>query len=49
VAPENLQEQLVKYLTDAHSIEEQALAQLKTAPKLAGDPEVAQAFSDHLT
>jgi ferritin-like metal-binding protein YciE len=48
VAPTNLQEQLVKYLTDAHSIEQQALAQLKTAPKIAGDPQIAQAFSDHL-
>jgi ferritin-like metal-binding protein YciE len=48
VAPTNLQEQLVKYLTDAHSIEQQALAQLKTAPKIAGDPEIAQAFSAHL-
>jgi ferritin-like metal-binding protein YciE len=48
VAPTNLQEQLVKYLTDAHSIEQQALAQLKTAPKVAGDPEIAQAFSAHL-
>jgi ferritin-like metal-binding protein YciE len=48
VAPTNIQEQLVKYLTDAHSIEQQALAQLKTAPKIAGDPQIAQAFSDHL-
>jgi ferritin-like metal-binding protein YciE len=49
VAPTNVQEQLVKYLTDAHSIERQALAQLKTAPKIAGDPQIARAFSDHLT
>ena len=28
----DIQEQLTKYLTDAHSIEEQALAQLRTAP-----------------
>lgn len=48
MAPTNVQEQLVKYLTDAHSIEQQALAQLKTAPKIAGDPQVAQAFTDHL-
>jgi ferritin-like metal-binding protein YciE len=48
VAPENLREQLVKYLTDVHSIEEQALAQVKTAPKIAGDPHIAQAFNDHL-
>jgi ferritin-like metal-binding protein YciE len=48
VAPTTVQEQLVKYLADAHSIEQQALAQLNTAPKLAGDPQIAQAFSDHL-
>ena len=34
---ENLHEQLHKYLTDIHSIEVQALAQLRTAPKIAGD------------
>src|ERR671928_209262 len=35
-------EQLKKYLTDAHSIEEQALAQLRTAPERAGETEVAK-------
>ena len=44
-----IQEQLTKYLTDAHSIEEQALAQLRTAPDLAGDPELAGAYRSHLT
>ncbi len=48
MAPTNIQEQLVKYLTDAHAIEQQALAQLKTAPRIAGDHQIAQAFSDHL-
>jgi ferritin-like metal-binding protein YciE len=43
-----LHEQLTKYLTDAHSIEVQALAQLREAPKLAGDPELARAFTEHL-
>lgn len=43
-----MSEQLVKYLTDAHSIEMQALAQLRTAPDLAGDPENAAAFREHL-
>ena len=43
-----LQEQLTKYLTDAHSIEQQALSQLRTAPSLAGDPDIASAFSRHL-
>jgi ferritin-like metal-binding protein YciE len=43
-----LTEQLTKYLTDAHSIEEQALAQLRTAPDLAGDEELAQNYREHL-
>src|SRR4051795_5257219 len=41
-------EQIVKYLTDAHSIEEQALAQLRGAPDLAGDDRLAAAFREHL-
>jgi ferritin-like metal-binding protein YciE len=44
----NLQEQLVKYLTDAHSIEEQALQQMRSAPGIAGDERLAQAFREHL-
>src|SRR5919108_2138051 len=43
-----IQEQLTKYLTDAHSIEEQALAQLRTAPDIAGDPQLANAYREHL-
>jgi ferritin-like metal-binding protein YciE len=46
--PEDIHEQLTKYLTDAHSIEVQALAQLRTAPDLAGDPELASNFREHL-
>jgi ferritin-like metal-binding protein YciE len=46
--PEDIQEQLTKYLTDAHSIEVQALAQLRTAPDLAGDQELASNFREHL-
>jgi ferritin-like metal-binding protein YciE len=42
-----LDDQLTKYLTDAHSIEAQALAQLRTAPDLAGDAELAAAFRAH--
>jgi ferritin-like metal-binding protein YciE len=41
-------EQLVKYLTDVHSIEEQALAQLRLAPRVAGDPELKRVFAEHL-
>jgi ferritin-like metal-binding protein YciE len=46
--PSDIQEQLIKYLSDAHSIEEQALAQLRSAPDVAGDPELSRAFRDHL-
>src|ERR1043165_792317 len=42
------QDQLTGYLSDAHSIEEQALAQLRTAPKIAGTPKLAAAFEEHL-
>jgi ferritin-like metal-binding protein YciE len=41
-------EQLTKYLTDAHSIEEQALAQLRVAPRMAGDPQLAESLRAHL-
>src|SRR5215210_3778132 len=43
-----IDEQLTKYLTDAHAIETQALAQLRTAPDLAGDPAIAASFRAHL-
>jgi ferritin-like metal-binding protein YciE len=49
MAPNDLDEQLIKYLTDAHSIEVQALEQMKRAPDLAGDPTISQQFSQHLT
>src|SRR5436190_6475191 len=46
--PDNsLQDQLHKYLTDAHSIEVQALAQMRDAPDLAGDPRLAEIFRVH--
>jgi ferritin-like metal-binding protein YciE len=41
-------EQLTKYLTDVHSIEEQAIAQLERAPGNAGDPGLSEAFRLHL-
>lgn len=49
MTPNDLQTQLIKYLTDAHSIESQALIQMKMAPKIAGDPEIAAAFEQHRT
>jgi len=41
-------EQVVKYLADVHSIELQALAQLRAAPKIAGDERLREAFEQHL-
>lgn len=41
-------EQLTKYLTDAHSIEEQALVQMRIAPRLAHDAELAAIFRAHI-
>lgn len=42
-------EQLTKYLTDAHSIEEQALQQLRKAPDVAEDPQFAEVLRKHHT
>jgi ferritin-like metal-binding protein YciE len=47
MAASSLSEQLVKYLTDVHAMEVQALAQMRAAPKLAGDPVLAKAFEAH--
>jgi ferritin-like metal-binding protein YciE len=44
----SIDEQLTKYLTDVHSIEVQALAQLAVAPDIAGDERLAAAFAQHL-
>jgi ferritin-like metal-binding protein YciE/nucleoside-diphosphate-sugar epimerase len=41
-------EQLVKYLADVHSIELQALAQLRAAPKIAGEERLRRVFEQHL-
>jgi ferritin-like metal-binding protein YciE len=43
-----IQEQIVKYLTDIHSIEQQALVQLKIAPKIAGDATLEAMFEKHI-
>jgi ferritin-like metal-binding protein YciE len=43
----SLDEQLTKYLTDVHSIEEQALAQMRLAPRLAGATELQRIFVEH--
>jgi ferritin-like metal-binding protein YciE len=44
----DLKEHLVKYLTDAHAIESQAIQLLERAPKIAGDPEIARTYEEHL-
>jgi ferritin-like metal-binding protein YciE len=43
----DIHEQLTKYLTDAHSIEVQALAQLEHAPDVAADPGFERALREH--
>src|SRR5918992_1040639 len=48
MADRTLDEQLTKYLTDVHSIEVQALAQMKAAPKIAGDERLSAVFREHL-
>jgi ferritin-like metal-binding protein YciE len=42
-----VQDQLTGYLSDAHAIEEQALAQLRAAPAIAGQGELATALAEH--
>src|SRR5437764_8177863 len=49
MATRTLDEQLTKYLADAHALEVQALAQMRAAPDLAGDPPLARAFREHCT
>src|SRR3954451_11601657 len=44
----DLDDQLTKYLTDAHAMEVQALAQMRAAPDIAGDPQLVAAFAAHL-
>src|SRR5436190_96120 len=48
VQPDDLGEQLRKYLSDAHAIEEQAIALLERGPKLAGSGTLAAIYSEHL-
>jgi len=47
--PRTPHEQLVHFLSDMYSVEQQALAQLVTAPDIAGDPQLADDFSRHYT
>ena len=43
------QEELTHFLSDLYSVELQALAQLETAPGMAGDPVVAEYYRKHRT
>lgn len=43
----NIHEELVHFLSDIYSVELQALAQLVTAPDMAGDPSIADDFRTH--
>ena len=44
----SIHEQIVKYMADIHSIEQQALVQIKIAPKIAGDATLEAAFEKHI-
>src|SRR3954466_2329851 len=44
---QTIDKQLTKYLTDAHAMEVQALAQMRAAPKIAKDPGLERAFREH--
>ena len=46
--PDDINEQLVEHLTDVHSIEGQALTQMRRAPDIAGDSSLSEAFAAHL-
>jgi ferritin-like metal-binding protein YciE len=48
MSPRTIQEQTLKYLADVHAIEQQALPQVKAAPKIAGDPALVAAFERHI-
>lgn len=47
VDPDDLGEQLDKYLADAHAIEQQAAKLLQRAEQLAGDPGLGRSYADH--
>jgi ferritin-like metal-binding protein YciE len=46
---DDIHEQLVKYLTDVHSTEENAISQLETGADNVQDERLAAALRDHLT
>ena len=48
LSPDDVGEQLDKYLEDAHAIEAQAIQLLSKGPDLAGTSELAGAYEEHL-
>jgi ferritin-like metal-binding protein YciE len=48
VPADSLQDQLVKYLTDVHSTEQNALSMLRAGAQSVDDAELAAAFREHL-
>jgi ferritin-like metal-binding protein YciE len=44
----DMEQRLVKYLADAHAIENQAIQMLEAAPKIVEQPELARLFENHL-
>src|SRR5215207_342239 len=48
IDPDDLDKQLSKYLADAHAIEAQAMQLLQRGTKIAGDPELARLYAEHL-
>jgi ferritin-like metal-binding protein YciE len=48
LSPDDLTEQLRKYLADAHAIEQQAITMLERAPDLSGDTPLNHLYEDHL-
>ena len=46
---DTLHEQIIKYLTDVHSLEANAIDQLKSGADASTDPQLTAALRDHLT
>jgi ferritin-like metal-binding protein YciE len=49
LSPDDIGEQLNKYLADAHAIEGQAIQLLDKGASIAGSPELSAAYEQHLT
>lgn len=45
--PDDLEQQLVKFLADAHALEAQAIQLLDRGPKIAGDETLARIYDEH--